>query len=512
MGISLRLVLGDQLNHHHSWFTEINPEVVYVLMEMKQETAYVLHHQQKIACFFEAMRRFASHIKSKGHRVHYLHINDEENQQKLSTNIAWLINHYQASKFEYQLPDEYRLDKELKALEQSLNVPVNAVDTEHFLSSRKDLEEQLASKKQVLMESFYRSMRKRYGILMDAPDKPKGGKWNYDAENRKPYKGKEALPAHNHPRNKLSQLKEDMVKAGLNYFGEMPEDTVFWPLDREQALQVLQDFIQHGLPYFGTYQDAMKTGNDFLFHSRLSFALNVKLLHPMEVIKAAEEAHQRSPAVYSLAGTEGFIRQILGWREFVRGIYWWKMPEYGESNFFGHTRELPTWYWTGETKMHCLKECIKGSLNNAYAHHIQRLMVTGNFALLAGIHPTAVDAWYLGIYIDAIEWVEMPNTRGMSQFADGGFLGTKPYVSTANYIDKMSDYCGQCQYDKKLKTGAKACPFNSLYWHFYERNRTLLEKNPRIGMMYQLLNKMDTNEKQKILSHAEGLLQNLDKL
>lgn len=512
MGIELRLILGDQLNHAHSWFKELKPQVVYVLMEMKQETNYVLHHQQKIACFFEAMRRFAKMLEQSGHRVHYIRISDPMNTHTLDGNLNYLIKQHQATSWAYQLPDEYRLDKQLELLATTLSLPCSIADTEHFLSARNELQMQFENKKQVLMESFYRNMRKRYNILMEAGEKPIGGKWNFDAENRKPYKGKEALPVSNSPINKLSEVKDDMLNAELNFFGEMENDTAYWPLDRAQALQVLNDFIQNGLALFGTYQDAMKTGKDFLFHSRLSFALNVKLLHPMEVIKAAEQAWERSPSVYSLATVEGFIRQILGWREFVRGIYWWKMPHYSMLNFFENKRKLPSWYWTGNTKMHCLKESIQGSLKNAYAHHIQRLMITGNFALLAGIHPDEVDAWYLGIYIDAIEWVEMPNTRGMSQFADGGFLGTKPYVSTANYIDKMSDYCGHCAYDKKLKTGKNACPFNSLYWHFYERNRSLLEKNPRIGMMYQLLNKMDEAEKNKLLQHAENLLSNLDAL
>ena len=274
----------------------------------------------------------------------------------------------------------------------------------------------------------------------------------------------------------------------------------------------MKEFIDFRLPWFGTFQDALTDADDFMFHSKLSFALNTKMLHPLEVIRAVEKAYFEDSEKISLNQAEGFIRQILGWREYMRGIYWLKMPEYANLNFFNHERKLPDWFWTGETKMNCMSKAIGQSLRHAYAHHIQRLMVTGNFALLAGIHPDEVDSWYLGIYIDAIEWVEITNTRGMSQFADGGIVGTKPYVSSANYFDKMGNYCQSCYYDKKEKTGEKACPFNSLYWHFYERHRDKLEKNPRIGMMYRTWDKMDKEKKQEILEKGEKILNNIENI
>lgn len=512
MGKTLRLILGDQLNHQHCWYNQVNEQVVYCIMEMRQETDYVQHHIQKVAAFFMAMRQFAQTLQQQGHTVIYLKINDSNNQQLLSANLHALIKQHQITVFEYQLPDEYRLDEELKQFCSSLSIPFKAFDTEHFLSSRNDVKQLFENKKQVLMETFYRNMRTRYGILLEPTGKPIGGKWNYDAENRKKYNGKETIPPVLNFNNNAQEVLNDIAECGCKTFGKINAQQLIWPVNRNQALQVLDQFITHKLPYFGTYQDAMVSQQPFLFHSLLSFALNVKLLHPLEVVKQVEAYYLQNQQVVSLAQAEGFIRQIIGWREYMRGIYWWKMPDYAQLNYFNYQTALPAFYWTGNTGMNCMKHAINDSLNNAYAHHIQRLMITGNFALLAGIHPNEVDAWYLGIYIDAIEWVEITNTRGMSQFADGGIVGSKPYVSTANYIDKMSNYCKGCKYNKQLKYGQNACPFNSLYWHFYERNRPLLEHNNRIGMMYVLLNKMPADEKQKMMQQANYYLTHLNEL
>jgi deoxyribodipyrimidine photolyase-related protein len=299
-------------------------------------------------------------------------------------------------------------------------------------------------------------------------------------------------------------------KAGVKTIGTIDPERFQWPVSRQESLEILDHFCEQLLANFGAYQDALTTWDPYLFHSRLSFSLNTKMISPLEVVQTVEKywyAHQNQ---ISIAQVEGFIRQIIGWREYMRGIYWAKMPEFRDLNYFGHDRKLPDWFWTGSTKMNCLKESIGQSLDLAYAHHIQRLMVTGNFTLLAGIHPYEVDQWYLGIYIDAIEWVEITNTRGMSQFADGGIVGTKPYVSSANYIKKQGNYCDHCAYEAAKKTGHGSCPFNSLYWHFYARNREKLEKNPRIGMMYRTWDKM-TNQ-QEVLDQAEFYLKNLDSL
>jgi deoxyribodipyrimidine photolyase-related protein len=312
--------------------------------------------------------------------------------------------------------------------------------------------------------------------------------------------------------NEVSEIFQEIRKTDIKTIGVIDEHDFVWPINRAQSLQLLDFFVTECLPLFGSYQDAMTPNEWSLYHARISFSMNIKMISPQEVIEKAIREWQKRPNEIEYNQLEGFVRQIIGWREYMRGIYWLKMPEYGTMNFFDNQEKLPDWFWTGKTKMNCLKDAINQSLNYAYAHHIQRLMVTGNFALLAGIHPDAVDQWYLGIYIDAIEWVEITNTRGMSQFADGGIVGTKPYVSSASYIDKMSHYCGSCYYKKAVKTGDRACPFNSLYWNFYDRNEDKLGKNPRIGMMYNVWRKMQPEAKVALLEQANYYLKNINDL
>lgn len=512
MAKKLRLILGDQLNQQHSWFREVNDDVTYVMFEMRQETDYVVHHIQKVVGFFAAMRRFADELRSRGHQVIYYHILDKENTHSLTQNLNKVVNSNSGVKqLEYQLPDEFRLDEQLKEWSTTASVEVLTYDTEHFLSSRDDVATLFNGRKQILMETFYRQMRKKYHLLMDG-EEPVGGKWNYDAENRNRWKGNPSAPLHDGLSNNLGSLYDEVKQAGINTIGNIDACRFSWPITRKEALRTLDHFLENGLPFFGQFQDAMSVKSTYLFHSRLSFALNIKLISPLEVVNAAITHWQQKPGLITLPQIEGFVRQIIGWREYMRGIYWWKMPDYAQLNYFKQEGKLPAYFWNGNTKMACVHHCVKSSLDHAYAHHIQRLMVTGNFMLLAGISPDEVDNWYLGIYIDAIQWVEITNTRGMSQFADGGIVGSKPYVSTANYIDKMSDYCQGCFYNKQQKYGEKACPFNSLYWAFYERNRSLLANNPRIGMMYRVLDKMPPNEKTWILAQAERYLSNLESL
>lgn len=507
----LRLILGDQLNQEHFWFQSVNKDVHYVLMEMRQETDYVRHHVQKVIGFFCAMRAFANELSVKGHQVIYYNLDDSQNTQKLTDNLKQLIHQLDIEKFEYQLPDEYRLDEQLKVFCKELTIPTTFVDTAHFLTTRGELAEFFKGKKSYLMESFYRSMRKKYQILMEG-NKPITGKWNYDKENRK------KLPKDHVPTQPLcfernvTVIYEMIQRAGVETIGNVNPKKFLWPVNRVESLQLLDFFLSNCLHLFGTYQDAMTPNYWSLYHSRLSFSLNTKLLSPLEVVQSAVKYWQANQQKVSIAQIEGFIRQIIGWREYMRGIYWEKMPVYRQLNFFENKRSLPNFFWDGKTKMNCLKQAIGQSLDYAYAHHIQRLMVTGNFTLLAGIHPDEVDEWYLGIYIDALEWVEITNTRGMSQFADGGIVGTKPYASSANYLDKMSHYCNTCYYKKKEKTGERACPFNSFYWHFYFRNREKLEKNPRIGMAYRTWDKMSIDKKEAIIQQAEKYLENINTL
>ena len=506
---AVKLILGDQLNACHSWFGVPQSDTVFVLMEMRQETDYVLHHAQKILAIFAAMREFARQLKDAGHRVHYLAIDDPANRQALPENLDWLIKKYRASSFKYQEPDEWRLDAQLADYAARQSITCGMVDSEHFYTARNDAAQLFAGHRKWLMERFYRDMRVRHQVLMEGA-KPVGGQWNYDHDNRKSWPGVPAEPPDRRPLHDHSVLWQTIVDAGVASFGQPQASHVRWPLNRTEALGQLDAFVTDALPSFGEFQDAMSSRASRLFHSLMSFAMNVKMLSPAEVVLRVEQAW-RAGAV-PLAAAEGFIRQILGWREFVRGVYWARMPGYAEHNVFHHDLPLPVWFWSGKTRMRCLSHAIGDSLENAHAHHIQRLMIIGNFALLAGLSPVEVHRWYLGIYIDAFEWVELPNTLGMSQFADGGLLATKPYVSSAAYIDRMSDYCKGCHYDRKQREGERACPYNSLYWDFFARNGAILAPNPRLGMVYRQLEKMGSGAVESLQAHALALRGRLDDL
>ena len=485
---TLRLVLGDQLNPLHSWLGEVRTDVVYVLMEMRSETDYVRHHAQKVLGIFAAMRDFARQLKAAGHRVRHVAIDHPSNRQSLSANLDALIAHYKAGAVQYQAPDEWRLDALLRDWAAACPVPVRCVDSEHFFTERDEAQRLFAGKKQWLMENFYRTQRRRHGVLMTADGQPEGGQWNFDADNRKPWPGTPPAPTDARPCHDHRALWQSIEAAGLQTMGQPQAAAFRWPLNRDEALQQLEHFIAHALPHFGDHQDAISGKSWHLFHSLLSFALNTKMLSPREVVQRAETAWREGRAPVHAA--EGFIRQILGWREYVRGVYWAQMPGYTQANQLGHTRPLPAWFWSGDTRMACMASAIGQSLEHAYAHHIQRLMVIGNFALLAGLDPIELHHWYLGIYIDAFEWVEAPNTLGMSQWADGGRLATKPYVSSAAYLQRMGDHCPSCAYDPKARTGAHACPFNALYWDFFDRHRQHFQGNPRLGMVYHQLGRM----------------------
>ncbi len=509
---TLRLILGDQLNINHSWFKQVDEDIIYLLMEIRTETDYAQHHVQKVLGIFAAMQDFSSHLQSLGHKVIYIKLNDTNNLQNFDKNCNAIILKNNFTQFQYQLPDEYRVDEYLKAYSATLKITTKVSDTEHFYSTRNELANIFEGKKTYLMETFYRNMRKKHNVLMQSNTNPLHNKWNFDEDNRqklpKNYKTVQPLLFN----NDVSLIEAEIKKSTIKTIGTVNSKHFLWPINRTQSLQLLNYFVENCLPLFGTFQDAMAPNEWSLYHSRLSFSMNIKLLSPHEVVNKAIEAYYLRPNEIEYNQLEGFVRQIIGWREYMRGIYWLKMPEYATLNYFEHTQKLPTWFWTGETKMNCLKDAITQSLEYAYAHHIQRLMITGNFALLAGVDPDEIDAWYLGIYIDAFEWVEITNTRGMSQFADGGIVGTKPYVSSATYINKMSSYCNGCYYDKSKKTGEKACPFNSLYWNFYNTHERKLAKNSRIGMMYNVWNKMQPNAKEELLLQANYYLTHINEL
>ena len=505
----LRLILGDQLNSEHSWFQKTDENTLYVLAEMRQETDYVKHHIQKVVAFFLSMRNFYTHIKSQGHRSIYFEISDIENAQNLEKIISKCIEKYKIQKFEYQLPDEFRLDEELKKICSNLTIPSEAFDTEHFFTNRTELSEFFEGKKLLLMENFYRYMRKKHHILMDGST-PLGNQWNFDASNRKKYKGEVAVPSEKKFQKEVSKIVQQIREAEISTIGNIELNSFSWPTSREQSLEVVDYFCKNLLKHFGDYEDAMHTDEKFLFHSRLSFAMNSKMISPKEVIEIVISYYHKNESNITISQIEGFVRQILGWREYIRGIYWKEMPNYAQMNVLNNTNKLPDFFWTGKTKMNCMSHAINQSLDDAYAHHIQRLMVIGNFTLLTQINPDEVDAWYLGVYIDAIEWVELPNTRGMSQYADGGIIATKPYVSSGSYINKMSNNCAKCYYNVKDKFGEKACPFNTLYWNFLDEKKEYFKGNQRMGMMLNMLNKISPEELYKIKIKANEIIENMD--
>ncbi len=506
---TLRLLLGDQLNIKHPWFKTVDEDIVYALFEMRQETDYVTHHIQKVIGFFAAMRQFADYLEAAGHQVIYYKINDANNTQNLTENLQKIIKEREIDCFEYQLPDEYRLDKQLQEFTKTLTIEINLFDTSHFYTNRKDLKEFYKDKKQFVMENFYRDMRKKHNILMHYGN-PEGGKWNYDESNRKKWKNDPEIPTYKYFKNDVSAVVSDIKKSNIKTMGNWNQKTFNYPITRKQALEQLKYFCENLLIHFGDYQDALHTDEVYLFHSRLSFAMNIKLISARNVVDTILNYYRKHEDSIDISQVEGFIRQVIGWREYMRGMYWALMPDFKEQNFLKNKNDLANFFWTGKTKMACLKHSITNSLDNAYAHHIQRLMITGNYALLTQTNPNAVDAWYLGIYADAIEWVQLPNTRGMSQFADGGNIATKPYVSSGSYIQKMSNYCDGCYYNHKKKTEDDACPFNSLYWHFLDENRDKLESNHRMKMMYSVLNKMNSEKLSQIKKRAAHIIENQD--
>ena len=511
----LCLLLGDQLNLQHSWFEKCNSNTLFVIAELHQEAVYVKHHIQKLCAFFSAMEHFAKELTKQGHAVLHLTLDETQEYATLPALLQALCEQYGIASFHYQRPDEYRLLQQLEPLDLGDEIDIDCCDTEHFLLTWSELPQWVKPKQHNRLEIFYRKMRKQFDILMDG-DKPAGDQWNFDSDNRKALKADDLkeIPDPLLFENDVEAILERIERHRIPHFGRTGT-TLLWPVNREQAQKLLDFFCGHCLPRFGLFQDAMSGKHKHrwsLYHSRLSFAINSKILSPIEVIDAAIAAYQSAPSKITLSQIEGFVRQILGWREFIRAIYWVNMPDYRQLNALQAKQPLPGFFWHGDTQMNCLKQAIQQSLDYAYAHHIQRLMVTGTFCLLAGIDPQAVDDWYLGIYIDAIEWVEMPNTRGMSQFADNGYVATKPYAASGNYINKMSDYCSDCHYKVKEKVGDKACPFNSLYWHFMVKHRQKFEKNPRIGMVYRNWDKQKKEIKTATLERAKWCLDHIEEL
>lgn len=500
---SICFIFGDQLSDSISSLARLDHENDVVFMcEVLEEATHVKHHQQKIAFTFSAMRHFASHLAKQGINIHYVKLDDPCNTGSFDGEIKRVMEMLRADKIILTEPSEYRVLEKVRAWQKLYTVEI--IPDSRFLCTHAEFDAWITGKKQPRMEYFYRYMRQKHQFLMTEDNNPVGRKWNYDKENRRPLKGKIEIPDRiTFEKDRITLDVLELVKTQFHdHFGEL---ALFeWAVTRDQALQCLDFFIEKLLPQFGDYQDAMRTDEAFLFHSTLSPYLNSGLLLPLEVCRKAEQAYLNGSV--SLSSAEGFIRQILGWREYIRGIYWHNMPNYAKENFFNAQRKLPSFYWDGQTEMNCLREVVQQTKRYAYSHHIQRLMITGNFALLAGLDPMAVCEWYLIVYADAFEWVELPNTLGMALYGDGGLLASKPYAASGNYINRMSNFCKNCRYNPDETVGDNACPFNSLYWRFISVNEDKLGKNPRFFYMYSHWRKMPDQKKAEILGQSEDFL------
>ncbi|SNX28094.1 deoxyribodipyrimidine photolyase-related protein [Polynucleobacter meluiroseus] len=505
----LILILGDQLDLQSSALSGFDAKVDQIIMiESAHEANYVWSHKARIALFLSAMRHFAKALEDLKYPLTYV----KESTESL---VDELRKHVLKKKITHLIcvePGEWRLKQAIETLATDLDLSLDMREDEHFFCSRQTFLDWTANKKELRLEYFYRLMRKTYGILVDAEGNPEGGQWNFDRDNRKPYpkKGPGIIepPAAFEP-DELTQ--EVLAYVGKTYHSHPGSLEHFqWAVTRKHALEALHYFMEYRLRNFGIYEDAMWTETPFGWHSMLSSALNLKLLNPREVIDAALVSWKKHDL--DLSTVEGFIRQILGWREFVRGMYYLDMPQMAQDNYYRHERALPKWYWTGNTKMACMKDAIGQTLKYGYAHHIQRLMVTGNFALLAEILPSEVCDWYLAVYIDAIEWVELPNTAGMALFASGGRFTSKPYVASGAYIKRMSNYCNSCQYKPDIRFGETACPITTLYWNFLMKHRTQFDANPRTRLMTANLNKISAEDQTAIALHAQAIFQHIEEI
>ncbi|WP_299044263.1 cryptochrome/photolyase family protein [uncultured Tateyamaria sp.] len=496
----LILVLGDQLSEGVAALKAADKDRdIVVMAEVAEEGSYVPHHPKKIAFILAAMRKFAARLRDAGWQVAYSELDDTDNSQSIAGELLRRADQHGVSEVIATRPGEYRL---IAALEDC-PLTVTLLEDDRFIASHAAFEAWAEGRKALRMEYFYREMRRKTGLLMEG-DQPAGDKWNYDHDNRKPAPDDVDFggPMQFTPDAVVEDVLAMVERRFGDHFGDLRP---FWfATDQGQARRALTHFVSHALPKFGDFQDAMLAENRFLYHAVVGLYINVGLLDPLEVCRAVEQAWKDGDAPINAA--EGFIRQIIGWREYVRGIYFHEGPEYPRRNVLNHQRKLPAFYWGAETRMRCVSKAVAQTGAEAYAHHIQRLMVTGNFALLAGLDPAEVSEWYLAVYADAFEWVEAPNVVGMSLFADGGVIASKPYVSSGAYINRMSDYCKGCHYKVSVKTGEGACPFNLLYWHFLDRHRDRFSNNARMGNMYRTWDRMDEDRRATVLAEAEAFL------
>lgn len=501
------LILGDQLDLQNAALRNFDRRTDEILMiESENESSYVWSHKAKIALFLSAMRHFANDLAARNLPLVYIKESDFTIHEALKNQLV----EKGATHLVCVEPGEWRLRVAIEKLAQELNLQLVMHDDTHFYCGNEEFREWVAGKKELRLEYFYRYMRKKHHILMDEQSQPTGGQWNYDDQNRRPYSKNGPGFIHEPEMFEPDAITREVFEFVERQYPDHPGtlEHFAWPVTREQALAALNHFVAYRLPNFGLFQDAMWKDTPFGWHSILSSCLNLKLLNPREVVQRVLDSYQDN--ALNLAAVEGFIRQIIGWREFVRGVYYLNMPAMAGANFYQHQRQLPAWYWSGDTRMNCMKDAIGQTLKYGYAHHIQRLMVTGNFALLAEILPQQVSDWYLAIYVDAIEWVELPNVMGMALFANGGHFTSKPYIASGAYIKRMSNYCDRCQYKPEIQFGENACPITTLYWNFLLKHQNALEKNPRTRLMTAHLSRISDDNKVMIKAHANRLLSDLD--
>ncbi len=505
----LVVVLGDQLNANSAALDDFDKarDVIW-MAEVDDESTHVWTHKARIALFLAAMRHFRDSRRTDGYEVDYRQL-DEGTESSLGEELQLAIRRHRPERIVMVQAGEYRVQQQIEQTADTAGVPLEVRDDRHFYSTPDEFAQHAKGRKQLRLEFFYRELRKKHQVLLDDNGEPLGGAWNYDSANRDSFgkQGPGQLPEL--PAFRSHGPTQDVLKLVADRFGSHPGELedFNWPTTPGQAERALEEFIEHRLPTFGQYQDALCTDEPFLYHSLLASSLNLKLLDPQKVVAAAEEAYHSGHA--PLASVEGFIRQILGWREYVRGIYWHFMPEYLERNALAARGPLPDFYWTGKTDMHCLSQVIEQTLRYGYAHHIQRLMVTGLFAMLLGVDPRQVHEWYLAVYVDAVEWVELPNTLGMSQYADRGVMASKPYCASGNYINRMSNYCAGCRYNPSKATGDDACPFTTLYWDFLARHQKRLSGNNRMTMQLKNLERKSSEELKEIREQAKALRERL---
>jgi deoxyribodipyrimidine photolyase-related protein len=502
---TLVVVLGDQLDLDAAAFDGFDPAQDAVWMaEVEEESTHVWSSKPRIAIFLAAMRHFAESLRAAGRPLHYRRLGDPGNRGSLGAELQAALATLAPQRVVMTAPGDWRVLQSLKAVAAAAGLALEIREDRHFFTTVREFAAHARGRKSLRLEYFYRELRQRHGVLMHE-GRPVGGRWNFDAENRQAFgpEGPGVLP----PRAAFEPdaLTREVIALVESRFPQHPGalEGFAWPVTRAQALQALQMFVEQRLPLFGRYEDALWPGEPWLYHSQLSAALNLKLLTAREVVHAAEAAFDAGHV--PLESAEGFIRQILGWREYVRGIYWTQMPGYAELNALKANRDLPAWYWTGDTDMACLREVITQTLQHGYAHHIQRLMVTGLFALLLGVRPGQVHEWYLSVYVDAVEWVELPNTLGMSQYADGGLLASKPYVATGKYIQRMGGPCAGCRYDPALRTGERACPYTTLYWDFLMRHEKRLGTNARMALQVKNVARMSTTGRAAVAQRADAI-------